>query len=433
MADALDALLATFRRAGAMGPEPFHSTWLAVAKQRRADDLPRLVESVVATTSRSGNAVVAAFGERVDALVRLPDDPRWGPAVIGLLRSSSIFGATSKHCQPAWTRLFDRVIDNGEREDLARFAKLDFKRLWRGWNDVAGRIAFLTAETTRVREALAAGAPAPKRTVVTPKPRKRATSTVRDRDAELRDLVEGWRTTRAPRIAALIDELTAQRTLRVADHRSKEPREALQRAWLELAERGDPLDLPRLLLTITDTHFRATDALARANALAERYAAADPRIARGVLRRLERIPFHASSTRPFWTAMFALAVAHGDHGTAKALDALAKRFPAILRERYAPRTAEAKWFASRARAAAAELRRTPAGPDELPPHVAQIAEKLARTRAITRELVASCEQAPRDPGPRQVLADHLMEQGDPRGELVAHDTELVPIRKLLAR
>jgi len=187
-----------------------------------------------------------------------------------------------------------------------------------------------------------------------------------------------------------------------------------------IAKQRRALDLPRLLRSITHTHHRATDALARLKTLDGW--PADPRAALGVVRNLESIPFHTSSTKPFWDALIAFAATHGDLRSADALAGVAKRLPKILRSQYADLTGMRAWFAKQITTAAEQIRAgvtEPALDAATVAACARIAEQIVTFEDTTDRLLAEIAANPDDDQLRQVYADGLQQKGDPRGELIA--------------
>jgi len=460
--------------------EVFQARWLAVARRRHAVDLPRLLDSILHTTQRSGVAIVAALAERGAALAGWPADPRTAAGIAAHLNARS-FAAMSQSNQPFWRAAFQLVRDHADPSAIEVFGKLRFAMMFRGWNDVAKRIAFfqpavdgvvaelrarypagppklpraLAKDVTKLRAAIAArGAiapalatrlaadpapPTPRSKPITsaapaPGPRDpEAAAATRahldaagaalaqdDDERALAALLDAWRATRAPRIGELIDAISARIEPRLSPL-AADKREQLQRAWLAVAKQRRPADLPRLLASLTDTAYRATDALTRLRALASW--PADPRAASGALHQLAHIKFHTSSTRPFWSALIAFAVAHGDVRTAAAAEALVPRLGKILHAKYTDMTATRTWFRNQITAAAAQLRAQ--FPDGEPALDAATLASCDRIAAQIRELadaggrlLAEIAAAPEDDRPRQVLGDLLQERGDPRGELI---------------
>ncbi|MCB9698821.1 MAG: hypothetical protein H6738_18715 [Alphaproteobacteria bacterium] len=122
-------------------------------------------------------------------------------------------------------------------------------------------------------------------------------------------LIEGWRDTRDPAVAAAVVELGA----RLAADRSPpagKTRKAVLAAWCAAAADADPVTLSVLLPTLGDGNSK--EALARLEALAK--TPPDPRIARALADLLAAPPFQAVSTKPFWKLAAAEIVRSGDPG-----------------------------------------------------------------------------------------------------------------------
>ncbi|MCA9672355.1 MAG: hypothetical protein KC503_42465, partial [Myxococcales bacterium] len=228
-------------------------------------------------------------------------------------------------------------------------------------------------------------------------------------------LLEAWRVAPAAELAQLVEAVSQRITARLPPIRGAS-RAATHQAWLAVAARADPCDLPRLLRSITDTKGRSTDALARLQALAGW--PADPRAANGVLAQLAVPAFHSSSSRPFWSALIDWAVAHGDPRAADAFEALGARYDVILATRYADRSATASWFRRQLHSAAARLRElaavTLSKADQRT--IERLAKRLGDGDAPYLERIYADLESDE---PRQAFADHLLERGDPRGELIA--------------
>ncbi|HEU0029578.1 MAG TPA: TIGR02996 domain-containing protein [Kofleriaceae bacterium] len=240
-----------------------------------------------------------------------------------------------------------------------------------------------------------------------------------DDRAALGHLLHAWRATRATAIAELVELVSARLEATLPPIASRSRRQ-LHEQWLALAAAQDPADLPRLLDTITDTRHRATDALARVRALA--HWPADPRTGPGVLRQLQRPAFYTTTTKPFWSALLALAVEHGDPRTAAALAQLSAEFHRILVTRYADATPTVKWFRKLFDQTLAELAAQPPPPPLAAADAAACTRMMQRSRErprTERDLFAEVIAAPDDDSLRHVLADQLQERGDPRGEFIA--------------
>lgn len=468
--------------------EVFQEQWLAIANRKRTVDLPTLLDSILHTTDRSGNAIVEALAHRGKALTVWAADPRTSSRVAGYLNATS-FGAMSKSNQPFWRAMFQLVVDHDDPRAIDTFAKIDFDRMFRGWNTVAERIAFfqtavdetiaklrarhpkgspplskpLAKDVAAIRKAIAALAPitpelaarlgsqpAADKKPTRPKP---STKTAHDPaaagaplaaaeralgngddEAALAALLDAWRACRSPQIAGLVERISTRLEARLPQI-TGEKRADIQAAWLAVAKQQRPADLPRLLASLTNTFWRSTDAAARLRAI-DRWPL-DPRAASGAIRNLETIPFHATSTKPFWQALIEFAAFHGDLRTAEALESLATRMDKILRSQYTDLSAIRRWFAKQMTAAAVEIRTRNELPldREMSAACDRIAKKIATSTDPGERLFAEICARPDDDQPRLVYADYLQERHDPRGELIAlqlSGTDLERQEKLIA-
>lgn len=223
---------------------------------------------------------------------------------------------------------------------------------------------------------------------------------------------------RARELAELIDEVSELARQRLPEL-TPAKREAMQKEWLALEARRRPEDVPRLLRALTRTHWRSTDALARARRFDRR--PPDPRAPALLVDQLLHPPFTTGSSKPFWKQVLKLVERHADPRTPALLRGCAGRLPRVLarREQRAMRT----WLLGRAGETLEAVEQALTPEPVLP---AAAVEALARCRAIVekrRRLGAALLEAvladPADDGTRAVLADHLQEAGDPRGELIA--------------
>src|SRR5206468_162610 len=107
--------------------------------------------------------------------------------------------------------------------------------------------------------------------------------------------------------------------------------------------------------------------------------------------------------------------------TADALERVAKRLGTIIHAPYTDLTAIRTWFRNQIGAAVTDLRARAAAPldADAMKFVERISQSIAETAAPAERLFAAVAAAPDDDEPRHVLADHLQELGDPRGELIA--------------
>lgn len=229
-------------------------------------------------------------------------------------------------------------------------------------------------------------------------------------------LIEAWRTAPSDRIGGIVERLSA----RLPPQEPFTARTVAEKkaAWLALAERHDPKDLPRLLSLDWPVHPR--DAKERYAAL--RQFPADPRIVRSfeVLRASGRYDSNAGMT--FWRFVFKL----------------------LYSWRY-PRTHEL--FANIRPDSIEELRfeellaKPKIAAPELAPEATLVLDALEARLGVSKKvdvdrkvqraaLLDAVYESPDDDAPRLVFADFLAEQGDPRGELIQLDIRLAHEGKL---
>lgn len=445
--------------------ESFQPRWMAIAKQKRAVDLPRLLGSVLHTTDRFGVAVVDALVARGKALAAWPADPRASAIIVEhLLRGG--YESTSRSTYPFWTAMFEMLAQSADPRVVDRLAKVRFAKVFRTFSDGARRIAWfqeqldktverlratsatpltstVSTRVTKLAELIAARGPlpapelarltsepklaasAPKQPAPKPKlelasARKQTEAAVRsigngDDAAALRALLDAWRATRASRIAELVERVSRRCESRLP-RIGGDTRAETQRAWLAVAREQRPEDLPRLLAALTDTGFRSTDALERVKALASW--PSDPRTHAGALRVIERPKFYASSTKPFWLALIGLVVDHQDPRAADACDKAAADFRLFV-SKYQNLSSAIAWFKSQLRDAAMLLRARVPEPLVLDAATQKACEKIAAALDVEDELLAAIYADPDDDHPRAVYADLLQQRGDPRGEFIA--------------
>jgi uncharacterized protein (TIGR02996 family) len=446
--------------------ESFQPQWLAIAKRKRAVDLPRLLGSVLHTTDRFGVAVVDALVARGEALAKWPADPRASAIIVEHLVRGG-YESTSKSTYPFWTAMFEMLATTADPRVVDRLAKIRFAKVFKTFSDGARRIAWfqeqldttleklrtsdaapltraVSERVTKLAELIAARgplqpgelaqltsdpkvqAPAPKQPAPKPKlehatARKHAEAAARaigsgDDTGALRGLLEAWRATRASRIAELVERVSRRCESRLP-RVGQDTRAETHKAWLAIAREQRPEDLPRLLAALCDTGGRSTDALERVTALASW--PSDPRTARGAIRHIERPMFYASSTRPFWSALITLVVDHQDPRAADQLDALAKRYTNVLHASYLDLSATVTWFQNQLRNAATQLRTRVPAPLVLDAGTQKACEKIAATLDVEDGLLAAIYADPHDDHARAVYADLLQQRGDSRGEFIA--------------
>jgi uncharacterized protein (TIGR02996 family) len=220
-----------------------------------------------------------------------------------------------------------------------------------------------------------------------------------------------WRTRPIEPLAEAIAE--ASRRARVPLPRTRGKSAAAIAAWNQRAATAAPHEIPALLDGIADVP--STIATARLERLAAWLP--DPRVDEAIVTLLEAVPYRATSTKPFWAALFVLAEGITDPrqlprldradatGVATSMATWLRARLAKLREHLAPR-----------------LRAAGAAPAWSP--IEQIGSLLAPLELSRRSenlaaLLQAIHDAPDDDAPRAVYADALLERGDPRGELIA--------------
>ena len=438
----------------------FQPAWLAVAKRGRAVDFPHLLGSVLETTHRFGTAVVTALLERGKVLERWPADPRSSALIVSHLKRGG-YESTSRSTLPFWTSLFAMLKSHADPRTADLLRRVRFARVFRTFSDGTRRIAWfqeradellselgaapkkltqaLARQVVEVRKEIKRREPSPAAIERVPqkparartskarpsRPRKQPSgsladhlanaSSCRDEETQLRHLLDAWRVAPNSDLASLVGHVSARvEAKRVAIRGTS--RAKIQKAWLEIALKDDPSDLPRLLRSITDTMGRSTDALLRVQTLASR--PADPRTGAHVVEQLEVPAFHASSTLPFWKALIGLAADHVDSRITDSLEGLASRFDQILAARYSDRSKTATWFRGQLSRAVAMHRALP----EVKVGAAdrrKLATLAKRIGDIDRPFLVRIAENPDDDDARHVYADRLQERGDPRGEFIA--------------
>jgi len=227
-------------------------------------------------------------------------------------------------------------------------------------------------------------------------------------------LAARWRDVRHPRIAALAEAVGA-----ACDAEAARP-PVTAGAWNAVLAQDDPLDFARLVAAIGDGGAGA--AVMRVNRLAARD---DPRFGCAMLALVERPPFSGAAGKGMFSALFEALVASRDHLAARRAQQLVGSYLGRAHNR------TGMWITERLGRAAAQLAALPI--PELTPEVeARCAELEAvygiecvdaapAVRRTLDELVAEVYADPDDDGARQVVADALLDQGDPRGEWIALD------------
>jgi uncharacterized protein (TIGR02996 family) len=234
-------------------------------------------------------------------------------------------------------------------------------------------------------------------------------------DVALTHVRNAWRARRHPELADVIDSMGRR------IHRPPVPGRTLKErhsAWLALAGSGDAADVPRLVAMLLEG-TSATDIQARVEALAA--AGPDPRLA-AALAEVIKAQRHFTTKPRFWSAVLKAIDDAGDSRQVVSLRSARPRgvvpqhrtgYNGVLLFDLKERLAE------RLPRIADKLEKlTPA---ELPSAERRILDEIMQLCApagAEADLLAAVLAAPADDAPRLVLADVLVERGDPHGELI---------------
>ncbi len=242
----------------------------------------------------------------------------------------------------------------------------------------------------------------------------------------LAEALKAWRASRGAELADLVDALgTRSREVTIAGHTAI----GFQASWLRLAEgKPSPVAIGALaasigkLIPIARTTNYVDRDIKRYRAFLDRIAVlemlpADPRMASAITGLLERAPFTIESGRRIYQPAIDLLTELGDPRVVPRLRALVAQptsKAALVRAYFAealPPAADA--IETAAHLGSADTRATARA------LTAAIAKPTANGRGDVDALMAECLAHPDDDGPREVLADVLLEREDPRGEFIA--------------
>jgi uncharacterized protein (TIGR02996 family) len=232
-----------------------------------------------------------------------------------------------------------------------------------------------------------------------------------DDAAALPHLLAAWRLVPAAELAAIVERVS-ERVAHDLPPVEGKTLKARHEAFLEVAARQNPADLPRLQAVIPT--MRSAEAASELDALAAW--PADPRHTPFFLAMIKKPPYHGSGTVKVWRRVFDLLVASGDPRLIDALPAL--DLGGVLGATPALDVSQRKLEAALGKL----KKRFPMGPPRLDGRAREILGRFdARgkaQRASADELLARVLAAPEDDQARLVYADALQEAGDPRGELI---------------
>jgi uncharacterized protein (TIGR02996 family) len=232
-----------------------------------------------------------------------------------------------------------------------------------------------------------------------------------DREGALEALLVAWRSERHPRLADLIDRVSAQLDAARDPIKGKTVGERTK-SWHEIDAKHDPADLGRLLATPWPGRWQ--DALP----ILEKLAAwpDDPRLAMALARVVDAAAYQTWTSGNFWRPLFARFDKLKDPRTLPLLEAQADRKKSYYRS--------TRKLEERSTSLLRKLGTPKLSADadrSLKPLEAMFASDAARERSKAsgeKEMLAGIYAAPDDTSLRQVYADWLSEQGDPRGELI---------------
>jgi uncharacterized protein (TIGR02996 family) len=292
---------------------------------------------------------------------------------------------------PSTRAFIDRTI-----EDLCRARSATLEQLHAlGFRQPDAAPSGVLSGLTRAEQALAAGDPG----------------------AALGDLLEIWRSLRAPPLAELVERVSARLAGTGAAALSRRTQKATLEAWVERARQRDPADVGIL---VDPALFPLGRDWAKAGAQLTELASfePDPRIAAALAGWLLRPPFDSAASRDTWRLVLEELVRHDDPRTVERLgacDDVARLFAGSYRLR--------DWIVPAVRDVLAQLsaRRAvaPAVPAECEAVIQRLEQILASSRAADPDaLLAAILADPDDDQLRLVYADLLQQLGDPRGELI---------------
>ena len=250
--------------------------------------------------------------------------------------------------------------------------------------------------------------------------------------------IAAWRDTKHAVHADLVDAIAAKCKPAPLAGRSKD---AFQKAWLELARRAATSDDPCAIAALANGLLKSVPVreirylaperdVKRQRPFLERIeafgkCAADPRVAQALCGVLVKAPFSVDDVGGVYGPVIDLVIRLRDERSAARLRALVASplaKTATVRDYFAralPDAADAIDRGLRRRRPLAEEERAAA--ERL---LAQLGAKpaplvVSNRRAVdTDTLLADCLAHPDDDGPREVLADALLEREDPRGDFI---------------
>jgi len=231
-------------------------------------------------------------------------------------------------------------------------------------------------------------------------------------------LLTAWRATRATDYAEVIHALRDRFPLLPVFGGAN----AFKR-WKKLEAEQDPLDIPRqLLFLIRDLRQKVwRDALVE---LSKR--PADPVLARGIAVWLRRLPWRAPAALDLYRTACELVAAGGVPSDVPHLEQALTNIATISNPKMRETVAELL-HATILEVARERPAPDPTGLEAVRTALAQYDQRTTDREARTSKLLDAVYANSDDDGPRLVLADHLSEVGDPRGELIALQCQTAPL------
>jgi uncharacterized protein (TIGR02996 family) len=229
----------------------------------------------------------------------------------------------------------------------------------------------------------------------------------------LAQMLQVWRQVRAPGLGEAIERLSRH----LASSRpppSGDKLADIDEEWRERAKRGDPAELGVLLPSLAELDSQR--ARKRLRVLADH--APDPRVALALCELLERPPYTASSTSKFWTKLVELLCRCADP---RVVERLERGGGVVLGGHFGERLERMRARVSAAMRAELETLASeldPAAAARLEAIVTELDRIDADRPRTGEELLAAVLAEPDDLAHRQVYADFLLTEGDPRGEFI---------------
>lgn len=236
----------------------------------------------------------------------------------------------------------------------------------------------------------------------------------KDPKKQLSELLIAWRALRHPRIADLIDRLDAQ-LIKTAGKITAKSVPARADALIKAATTKDPLEVGRVLASDWPKSWQAE--LPVLKAVCE--APDDPRVAKKLAALVDLAAHQSRGASGFWNVTFRRLNELGDVRQLPILEAqLGRSKSSYYRERSQER--EEHCVEVHRALKIAELSKADAKLLDVleAPFAGQSSTEKTRKRS-GKELLELVWANPTDSGVRAVYGDWLVEQGDPRGELIA--------------